>query len=79
MEFETRLEELHKGRLVPVHETDAAVIIYERMVTARSICVSLFGAGASDVAVSAVMAELSSEARFIMLNDERLLAEGSAD
>lgn len=75
MEFENRLEALHQSREAPVHETDAAVNVYERMVTAKAICQEVYGPGYSAEAVAVVMAELSAEARFILLNDERLSAE----
>ena len=79
MDFETRLEALHASKSAPVHETDAAVNVYERLVTAQAICQSVFGPGTSSEAVATVMVELSTEARFILLNDERLLAEGAVD
>jgi hypothetical protein len=79
MDFETRLETLHESRKAPVYETDAAVNVYERMVTAKAICETVYGAGYSADAVASVMSELSAEARFIMLNDERLAAEGAED
>lgn len=77
MDFETRLEALHQSRSAGVHETDAAVCVYERLVTAQAICESVFGSGYSADAVATVMAELCTEARFILLNDERLSAEGA--
>ena len=79
MEFETRLENLHKSRRTPVHETDAAVNVYERLLTARTMCESVFGSGTSAETVASVMLALSEEARFIMLSEERLLAEGADD
>jgi hypothetical protein len=79
MEFENRLEALYDSSSAPVHETDAAVNIYERLVTARAMCVSLFGPEVSAGAVATVMAELSTESRFLLLNDERLQAEGAID
>lgn len=80
MEFETRLESLHKSKEASCFEIDAAVTVYERLVTAKSICASVFGDAAVPAEVVAtVLAELTTEARFFMLNDERLLAERGVD
>ena len=75
MDFETRLESLHKSRSAPNFEIDAAVAIYERLVTAKSICASVLGADVPDAVVATVLAELTTEARFILLNDERLRSD----
>ncbi|MET3134974.1 4-hydroxy-3-methylbut-2-enyl diphosphate reductase IspH [Oxalobacteraceae bacterium GrIS 1.11] len=79
MEFEERLEALNKSRNTPSYEVDAAVNIYERLVSAQSMCESVFGKDAPAAVVAKVLVELSAEARFILLNDERLLAEGDED
>lgn len=80
MDFETRLESLHTSPAVtPAAEIDAAANVYERLVTAQSICESVFGKEASPSVVAAVMAELSTEARRIFERDERLFGEAGAE
>lgn len=79
MEFEDRLELLHKSKEATCFEIDAAVVVYERLVTAKSICTSVLGANVPASVVAKVLAELTTEARFFMLNDERLRSEIGVD
>lgn len=63
--FAIRLEQMHTARRrdCPTSEIDAAVMIRERLITAKSICQSHFGAKFSQSALLAVFAELCAEAR----------------
>lgn len=55
--FDTRLQSLQKHR-APEAEQDAAVKVYERVRTARSICQALLTPGFTDVSVVALAVEL---------------------
>lgn len=80
MNFETRLDALKRSSNVTNFEIDAAVNIYERTLTAYAISQSVFGAGTySPEIVATLVEQLTSESRFLMLNDERLLSEGALD
>lgn len=74
MNFETRLKNLHNSSTT-VFEIDVATVIYERMVTAKAICLSVLGANAADSAVVTVLEQLSAEAWSLTQNNERLLSE----
>ena len=43
MTLKARLEELHRVPMLPAVEIEAAQVVYERLLTAKSICVSAFG------------------------------------
>lgn len=76
MNFETRLKNLHNSPAT-AFEIDVATVIYERMVTAKAICLSVLGANATDSAVVTVLEQLSAESRSLMQNNARLLSEGA--
>ncbi len=56
-EFDTRLAAMNKFR-APKAEIDAAINVYERMRTARSICQALLPDGFTDASVIAVAVEI---------------------
>lgn len=59
--FEKRLRALNIKSPIPTFEIDAAIRVYERLVTAEAICASLeASAGHSDV-LAAVFSALSAE------------------
>lgn len=76
MDFETRLEDLYKSKsgAVPI-ETDAAVRIYERLVTAKAICSSVLGYRVPASVVATVLEQLSDEAWALTHNEDRLLSD----
>lgn len=55
--FDTRLQAMQRGR-APRAEEDAAITVYERMRTARSICEALLPGNYTEAAVVALTAEL---------------------
>lgn len=59
--FDTRLAAMQKRR-APMPEQDAAVVVYERVRTARSICQALLPAAFTDASVVALAIELGREA-----------------
>lgn len=59
MNFEARLKEIDKSGKTA--EIDAAIAIYERLVTARSICASLRNVSLSESALVAVFTALCDE------------------
>jgi hypothetical protein len=77
MDFEVRLKAMQASSSALVSETDAAIHVYERLVTARAICESVLDGEAPPAVVAVVMQELTTEARFLLLNDERLRDEVS--
>lgn len=62
-DFSDRLEALHQSAKTPPSEIDAAVLIFERLKTAVSICQSVTAATADASLVTAVFSELCAEAR----------------
>lgn len=56
--FETRIEILNKSRDTPSQEIDTAILIYERLRTARAACATEFGDPPPVEAVLAVFSEL---------------------
>lgn len=62
-EFTARLEEMRESRVCSAAEIDAAVFIFERLKTARSICARNFGDEPDQSAVLAVFSELCAEVR----------------
>lgn len=74
-DFETRLKELHKSMGSATVEVGAAVNIYERLVTAKSIGISVFGKDVPASVVSVILAELSDETRLLFDSDRRLFEE----
>lgn len=79
MDFDSRMKSLYRSTSCTGFDTEAATNIYERLITAKAICYSVYGESVPPSVEAAVLAELSSEARFIMLNDERLMREGDPD
>lgn len=61
--FEDRLEQLHRSMSTSVTEIDAAVVTYARLLTAKSMCVSVFGDSASPAVVASIFTVLTAEAR----------------
>lgn len=59
-EFDARLKALQKGR-APKKEEDAAIVVYERVRTARAICQALLPKGFTESAVVSVAMELGRE------------------
>lgn len=55
--FDTRLQAMQKAR-APRAEEDAAIAVYERMRTARSICEALLPGNYSDATVAALASEI---------------------
>lgn len=60
--FDTRLESLQKFH-APQPEQDAAIVVYERVRTARSICQALLTNGFTDASVVALAVELGRAAQ----------------
>lgn len=77
MDFSKRLDEIDQLRRLTAHESDAAITTHERLILAREVCKSVYGDEPSDALVAAVLGEIAEEARFLLLNDERLLSEGN--
>lgn len=77
MDLNFRLDELNKIPGLPAAEIEAAEVVLERLITARSICISLFGAEPAEDSpvLGAVLAELGSSVRWIMENDRRRFSE----
>lgn len=74
-DFETRLKQIQKVRGFATVEVGAAVNTHERLVTAKSIAISVFGADVAPNVVVAIFSELSEEARILYESDRRLLEE----
>lgn len=74
-DFEARLKDLHKSMGAATVEVGAAVNVYERLLTARSIGVSVFGADVPASVVSVILTELSDETRMLFDSDRRLFEE----
>lgn len=55
--FDTRLQAMQRSR-APMPEQDAAIVVYERVRTARSICQALMPTGFTDASVVALAIEL---------------------
>jgi hypothetical protein len=62
-QFDKRLESLHTARACPTSEIDAAVVTFERLKTAQSICASLIVDIVNQATLMAVFSELCAEAR----------------
>lgn len=77
VDFEDRLESMHKSPSCAVYETDAAVDIYERLVTAKAICSSVLGAKSTSADIVAVLSALTEQAHFLRMRDSELLGEGA--
>lgn len=60
--FDTRLQAMQKAR-APEVEQDAAIRVYERVRTARSICQALLPEGFADASVVTLAVELGREAQ----------------
>ncbi|MDQ2734704.1 MAG: hypothetical protein M3Y55_06885 [Pseudomonadota bacterium] len=58
--FDQRLDVLQAGH-APQIEIDAAIVVYERLRTAQSICEALVPAGYSETAVFALLEAISDE------------------
>lgn len=68
--FEKRLKELNASiATVPTSERDAAVVIYERLVTARAICASVLGIPPPVPAVIAAFRGLCREVQMAQRTD----------
>lgn len=76
MDFSKRLEEIDQLRRLTAYESDGAITTHDRLILAREVCKSVYGQEPSDALVAAVLSEIAAEARFLLLNDERLLSEG---
>jgi hypothetical protein len=75
MDFETRLEAMRRSSSFTNVEIDAAVNTYDRLVTAKSMCKSVFGEASPEV-VAAVLSELAREGWLMFANEEKLKNEG---
>jgi hypothetical protein len=73
--FEARLKQIQKAHGFATVEVGAAVNTYERLLTAQSIAISVFGADVSASVVAAVFGELSEESRILYESDRRMLEE----
>lgn len=58
-DFEQRLTQMDKSRDTPPKEIDTAVMVFERLKTAKAICTSVFGITAQEASVVAVFQALS--------------------
>lgn len=74
-EFDARLRQIQKAHGFATVEVGAAVNTYERLVTAKSIAVSIFGPDVPPSVIAVVFGELSEEARILYESDRRLLEE----
>lgn len=74
-DFDARLRQIQKAHGFATVEVGAAVNTYERLVTARSIAISVFGPDVPPSVIAAVFTELSEEARILYESDRRLLEE----
>lgn len=61
MDFDYRLTQLNNSTKTPSEEVDAAVRVYERLVTAQAICSTVGGAADSSEVLAAVFSSLCSE------------------
>jgi len=78
MDLRSRLEELNQVPGLAAAEIEAAEIVFERLVTAKAICHSVFGSTprSDSVLLGAVLAELGASARWIIADDRSKFSEG---
>jgi len=77
MDLEERIEELNRIPGLAAAEIDAAEVVYQRLLTARSICASALGVYPNNDSplLGAVLAELGASARAIIADDRNAFAE----